>query len=180
MKPYAPPLPLLHFFHLVLMLSATTMWQAAWGQCGELTYLSPKFANLKAAVSGDLDGDGSQDVLSVAIVGQQSLFLRSLNNGAGYFTIPDTLFTTGPITQLLLEDILGDGTADVIYSSETGLWVTYLSSMGEVDSISHVHNATNLSLVAVVDVDADGDNDIVTSMGENAGVFTITAWDSSH
>ena len=126
----------------------------------------PLANNAETVLSGDLDGDGDIDLLTVHNTGQLLSILK--NDGQGNFAASTT---TGGASESAfrgqLGDIDGDGDLDLVSYHLNGDPVRiYLNDGNGTFSFStglSILNSDHLSVVALEDVDKDGDLDITCS-----------------
>ena len=119
-----------------------------------LTGLGPPTAYFVLQGAGDVDGDGTVDLLAV---GPPDLWL--LNDGTGGFTakIIDGL---PPLTDARLFDLDRDGLADLSYSAQGNCWLRNLGNLRFRPKALPV-NAAAPGPLAFADFDGDGDLDLV-------------------
>lgn len=108
----------------------------------------------------DLDGDGE---LEVSFVGYPWLYVLE-NNFTQKWIRPTT--DASSVTTCSVFDFCGDGSADIIYRSETHLQVLE-GATGQVKWQDDCVSATHIEAPLVLDVDADGQTEIVISCGTN-------------
>jgi len=131
---------------------------------------------------GDLDGDGRQDVIA-ATQGRELLFLRRTANRPPRwerFTIA-LPSGTGTGKGIAIGDIDRDGRPDLVFSCENAkgksgvMWLSYRKQPTESDWLAHEISGpegTKYDLVEILDLDADGDLDVLTcEETENLGVI---------
>ncbi|MEM6571927.1 MAG: VCBS repeat-containing protein [Planctomycetota bacterium] len=119
--------------------------------------------------AGDLDGDGDPDLVANPESTSPSWYR---NDGsvpfAGPFPLPGVLLT-GP---RLVVDLDGDGTLDVLLNSSARIeWSPNLGGgvFGPVQTIATASG--QISAVRAVDLDRDGDVDVMSLQGLNGGVW---------
>ncbi|MGE0251502.1 MAG: FG-GAP-like repeat-containing protein [Dongiaceae bacterium] len=117
--------------------------------------------------SGDFNGDGILDILSVVATTAIQL---SLGNSDGTFQAAQTVVASqSSITNLVLGDFNGDGRTDFITSAATGL-IYFGNSNGTVtQSGSIAYGGPNS--VTSGDINGDGIVDIIASVGTNINVY---------
>jgi hypothetical protein len=115
---------------------------------------------------GDVDGDGYADLLTVGDTGA-SLFVSDRQGGFLSPTEPFSELPTAP-TAVVLGDIDGDGDVDAIVGSATAPLAAYLNGgpATGVPTLALTPNllppdADNVTTMALVDVDADRDLDLI-------------------
>lgn len=134
----------------------------------DISLLDSNLTTLNKVVVADFDGNSSDDIV---IIGQHSIdFYR--NNGSGLFTKESILTTsTSPLVleciDLAVKDLDGDGDLDLITAETAGL-VTYTNNgVGVFTPNYHSLLPEIYSLVHPIDVDNDGDFDIVCRNSAN-------------
>ncbi len=169
-------------FAVVLFTPAPGMAQTPplWQELGQ-DLLAAKLATSRITLAGDVDGNGTPDVL-FGIDGQNRLFL---NNGLVGFTEatathlpPSTLDTQA----LLLFDADGDGDLDLIEAANPGQKMLYKNDgTGTFTLFATFGTLASTVAFGAADVDGDGDLDLVTgnatdpdSLGFNNGDGTFT------
>ncbi|HET6581836.1 MAG TPA: VCBS repeat-containing protein [Nannocystaceae bacterium] len=116
------------------------------------------FGNVLRAA--DISGDGNLDVLT-ANYGTTELEIYS-GAGDGTFAAQPTLVTGSPISGIDVGHLDGDELLDLVLSTEDDLRVFYGERGGGVSTTPGTIIAGSLGRVRVVDVDADGVEDLVT------------------
>jgi hypothetical protein len=121
-------------------------------------------------LAGDIDGDSQVDLLLVSLrEGGKTLFVRSEPRAPERFAIKDgpeeTAVTEGATVQL--DDVDGDGLADLITAAASGVFVTRLGAIGVVADPPRWFAPERWSSVTgqairAGDVDADGRADLIT------------------
>ncbi|HZR79606.1 MAG TPA: FG-GAP-like repeat-containing protein [Candidatus Binatia bacterium] len=109
----------------------------------------------------DLDGDGKPEVGTEG--GRYGVFE---SDGTPKWTQPTT--DGSLVTGSSVFDFDGDGTAEIVYGDQTFLHI-YRGATGEVLQAIESSNATLYELPVVVDADADGQAEIVTSNNTTFG-----------
>lgn len=114
-----------------------------------------------AAAAGDIDGDGTVDVVtSLDQEGGDYTLQRWMNSGAGVFT-STTLATSTGITALAIADINSNGYQDIIAGGTKGLqhWDTSNGTTWSREDIDS--SQTKFTAFALGDVNADDKVDII-------------------
>jgi FG-GAP-like repeat len=158
-------------------------WIENIGRIGEpwpLHVLDREFNGIHGLWTGDVNGDGTKDLLADSIMGP--LFPRSL----AWFQTPqrgETSFRRHLITKggadgrphyLDFSDLNGDGRGDLLVGDPGGGTFTWWEQGARADqpwskhSIARENGATNLK---AADVNRDGKPDVVASCGHGKGVF---------
>jgi len=125
----------------------------------------------------DLDNDGDLDLM--AINSGVNKITPLTNNGNGTFTAQNQFtITTSNANGLVLKDMDNDGRADAVvsWSSYQFIYIHYDDQKNYSYSASSTVSlgTTGLTKFACVDVDNDGDNDIVASYSSNVQVILNT------
>jgi len=134
--------------------------------------ISSAVPNVSALRVLDIDLDGDPDLLlrSMATV----VFLR--NDGAGNFTAPDTIGTTGFSLTDPVDggDLDGDGDLDVVHGYGNGglnlHWIANVNGAFSPQQITYDSTIANMACLRTGDLDNDGDLDLVM------GGYTELAW----
>jgi hypothetical protein len=120
----------------------------------------------------DVDGDGDQDVLMTGATLNDRISRLYTNDGSGNFTeVPDTPFEGVAFSSIAFADVDGDGDLDLLL---TGASLFNLHSIMYINDGSGNFSALpdtpfepmNNGSVAFVDVDGDGDQDVLMT-GQN-------------
>ena len=153
---------------------------AAWHDTGDGSYALAAMIGapgMIAAAAGDVDGDGSVDL--VAVGGAQAHVW--LNDGAGNFREQSAALDTAPTdaTVVALADLDGDGNLDLFIgqgSKTAAVPLVYLNDKAGSGHFALTPGAlppkpAKASALAVGDVDNDGDLDVV--MGQIGGAVRM-------
>ena len=130
---------------------------------------------------GDLDNDGDLDfVIGTEDLGTSvSTLAYILNNGDGTFTSETSFITEGAFTteRLELADLNNDGFLDVIRTRNDGITRSshaYYSSAALTYSSSEVLDSSTGTLdLVLVDIEGDGDMDILNEASQSGGYFPL-------
>ena len=143
--------------HLVTLLPAAS----GAGSFGPAAAVSPD-EPLKDLLAADVDGDGDMDAISVH--GNSGVIAWYDNNGSQAFTRREIATVDGP-WDILATDLDGDGDLDVVSgcSNDDLDWHENDGSPGDGGWTSHAVPTTMDTSMALcaVDVDGDGDRDLV-------------------
>jgi hypothetical protein len=138
-----------------------------------------------AADTGDIDGNGYTDIvlatLQTSVTNYKASSPLYMGTAVGWRNAPDHTFPTTGASDVLMEDLDGDGYVDVVFAQQFD-GVTYRinstlfwgSADGWSDSPDHEFMTTGASGVVATDADGDGDMDLVFSCYKS----TSTATDS--
>ena len=127
----------------------------------------------------DIDGDGDLDFVATLGIGGPSNVAVGTNSGNGTFTVTQRLATGAVAIGVVLGDVNNDGTLDLLVSEPPGGQVYVrlnngggiFATSGQTVTIAGPTNSTPTSL-ALGDVDADGDLDLVAIGDQVVGVRT--------
>lgn len=130
----------------------------------------PTFLDVTPYITaGDIDGDGDMDIVA-GNNGEQSRIY--LNNGTGYFTDATSAnfpSETWAVHQIALTDVDADGDLDMIMANMNNEQNRLLKNngFGRYTDVTltgrFLSGSENSSHGLIVDVDGDGDNDVITS-----------------
>jgi hypothetical protein len=114
----------------------------------------------------DWDGDGDLDIAEANVAYRGGACRLFLNDGTGTFTLSSRTLSSISASTVAVGDIDGDGKMDAIF--EGTLWMgtnTYQGSL--VSTLSGYHPTTLFyDRMDLIDVDLDGDLDVVRSNGQ--------------
>ena len=127
-----------------------------------------------SAAPADVDGDGDQDVVSTALVGDVvTLHVNALGTGAVWnsHTVANAVDGAGGPA---LADLDGDGDVDIVVAAafaDSVRWFRNLDGLG-TSWFPHVVASTTVSVrnTAVADVDGDGDLDVLSASNRDTDV----------
>ena len=128
-----------------------------------------------ASRSGDVNGDGHPDIVSVTTVDGGRALVVELGDGAGAFSAPvaasSTTAPAGDLTGMALEDLDLDGHLDVVVDGDRTIEVHLGDGAGGFAPPVHLQRGGRFGTsVAVADVDGDARRDIVADGGLGAAV----------
>ncbi len=163
--------------------NTTAVWVAR--NRGDGTFETPvqyQMAGMNAdrVRSGDLDGDGDTDLVTISYSSSGFRILSVLRNeGSGTFSGPTAYVVGNDATDLLLSDIDDDGTVDVITVGGT-----YSYGVGRVSILRNLGNGTfglrtdyaagvDPSGIVAADLDRDGDKDLIVAGSNFIGTITV-------
>jgi FG-GAP-like repeat len=144
--------------------SLAVMLGQANGQLGSPTITPGLLAG--AMVAGDVNGDGSVDIVSATLNANSSPVISVLlNDGTGNFTQSSTIPFVGDFPgSLTLVDVDGDGQLDLLFSVNDPAAIYYLRNLGRgsfAAPVSLASPAGDNQAFAVGDFNGDGRPDIV-------------------
>jgi hypothetical protein len=156
-----------------LVVTGAQIGVRPYGQSG--TAISGFTPQSTAIATGDLDGDTIDDVAYTDAAGDRVLWKLGTGSGAGLpVSTPESVeLATTPVT-LAIDDIDGDGDADVVTANDDHT-VSVLRNEGgsfnvlvpDVSVQGGDVNARAPRAIALADVDADGDLDVVTANADD-------------
>jgi len=126
---------------------------------------------------GDLDGDGDLDL--VVVYQSAATVSVFLNDGSGSFAPPTSVTVGSDPVALALGDVDDDGDLDVLATSLSGgasspsLSLLLNNGQGGLGSPRYLSRGTNLSSLALGDLDADGDLDLAVV---SYSTHMVTPW----
>ncbi|MCB0771379.1 MAG: VCBS repeat-containing protein, partial [Flavobacteriales bacterium] len=122
--------------------------------------------NVRAA---DLDADGDQDLVLAAA---DSVWVL-LNDGTANFTRSSNGLAS--VVNIFLQDLTGDGAKDLVYNPWNSTDMAYLANIGGGEFRSRpvkVPYREGVGTIRPVDIDADGDMDLITRGDLMVSLFT--------
>jgi len=145
----------------------------------EGVFPSTHFTNFVKMV--DLDGDGDNDVVGAAR--DRALVWYENIDGQGYFSsrkmIADNL---SGIISLDVGDLNGDGLLDILIVSNSSDLIGWYANLGdgvistELNYIYSSFNTVGVSTATIVDLDSDGDNDVVFGVSAASNFIKPLYW----
>jgi hypothetical protein len=135
----------------------------------------------------DLDGDGLQDAV-VAVKDMKILFLRRLDaSGLKWETHEISAdFNAGNTRAVVVRDVNGDGKPDLVFTTwnsqgkHGALWLGYAESPFEKDWKAHPISGTEKGIkydrIEMLDLDGDGDADLLTCEERENGIGMGVFW----
>ena len=167
---------------VLVALTVTISWYAntdGQGTFGPRQTAVSSFFQTTSVTTGDLDGDGDQDIVG----GTDRAFWSENTNGLGSFGPPHNLATT-PIDsgRVRAADLDGDGDVDIwaaldVQNSSSNViaWWDNTDGLGQFGSTRTILT-TNASPIATVAPDLDGDGDLDVLTGYGNGEDGVVAW----
>ena len=127
--------------------------------------ISSAAMNIRGVAVGDVDGDGDLDALSASGVDDKIAWYE--NDGNGVFVEQIVSFSADNPRSVTVGDLDGDGDLDVVSASGNDDKIAWYENDGGVDPAFTDHtistNANSGRMVAVGDLDGDGDLDIASA-----------------
>ncbi|MBC8753352.1 T9SS type A sorting domain-containing protein [Kordia sp. YSTF-M3] len=123
----------------------------------------------------DIDGDGDLDIISSSVNDDKIAWYENVD-GQGEFGLQKIITTSANgATSVYAGDLDGDGDMDVLSTSDFDqkiAWYENTDGQGTFGAQQIVAGNTNaVSSLAVIDIDGDGDLDILSPNGSNFGIF---------
>jgi len=145
----------------------------AWGNFPETDALGLGVQAFKQALDdsglavGDIDGDGKPDMILVDAGAEGPDTSVYLNKGGGKIgnALPATLGSNISVADLQLADMNNDGKREIISADFTGYKVRVHKNAGGNSFPSYTELPFNAMTVLALDLDGDGNRDIVASEG---------------
>jgi len=138
------------------------------GSFGEKQTINFYFYNLNSIYSSDIDGDGDFDLL-LSSIGDIAWFENI--EGYGFFITKEIIDSNNYIKSVYPVDIDGDGDIDVISASPFDgeiSWFKNIDGQGNFDSqIIITTNADGANSVFAIDIDGDGDMDVLSASSDD-------------
>lgn len=145
------------------------------GSFGTATsYVMDSLRNFDVALE-DINGDGILDLISAGGNGGQGTITYRLGSGNGSFGASTSIAVAATnLTNVALGDMNGDGTIDIVTTSDTSLSILYGQGNGSFSTPATLAIAANLTTdIELADLNNDGSLDIVVT-GEKGGGQTFT------
>lgn len=146
-------------------------------QFGPQQIISSEAQLARSVFAADINGDGHQDVVVSARIGDFHIAWFENLDGAGNFGVPQIIEDdlSGQIYKVVAADLNNDGDIDVLASaSNTGeiVWYENLDGHGNFSARKVIGIIPKTFSVIAADVDGDGDMDIIGVSRENGqGLF---------
>ncbi len=146
------------------------------GHFGIEKIITPKSDGPRSMYCTDLDGDGDNDILSASQYDNQIAWYENLD-GFGDFSLPRIITTEADAANSVFSaDLDGDGDFDVISASSEDdkvAWYENADGLGNFGQQQIISTDANQAFsVFSVDLDSDGDNDVVVA----AYLDNMIAW----
>ncbi|MEW6716844.1 MAG: VCBS repeat-containing protein [Chloroflexota bacterium] len=142
--------------------------------------------HVNAIVFSDLDNDGDLDLISGSNTGNHELSARQ-NDGSpfsGTWSDNDLRDSTATVPAVAVGDLDKDGNPDVVSGDANNnviIWQNDGSPFSGTWSVSQIigSGAGDIQSLLVVDVDRDGDQDIVSGSDKDSGViYELIVWEN--
>jgi len=133
---------------------------------GPQTDIDAAVDGASCVVSGDVNGDGSPDVVGASRFADEIFWHE--NNGGGSFLTRHLITTSadGPLS-VVVADLDGDGDQDVVSAShedDTIAWYENLDGQGTFGALSSISSQADAAWeVRAADIDGDGDLDVLSA-----------------
>ncbi|MDC7999600.1 T9SS type A sorting domain-containing protein [Aequorivita todarodis] len=140
------------------------------GQFGPQNLITRYAMDVRSIVSGDLNNDGYVDIISGSYDDGKLAWYKN-QDGAGTFSLPISIAKNAYfISGIYYEDLDNDGDLDLLTTSTGDNEIAWYPNLDGQGDFSYQHIISNSSLgsefTSIVDLDQDGDKDIVTFDGE--------------
>jgi hypothetical protein len=142
------------------------------GSFGPAQIISTELDAARSIKSKDIDNDGDMDVISASIFDNKIAWFENLD-GQGNFGTQQIITTNAEnAISVFVSDVDGDGDEDILSASSGDdkiAWYENLNGQGDFGTEQIISNNTIIaSSVNVIDIDEDGDIDVLsTSVGDD-------------
>ncbi len=125
--------------------------------------IQPDMITIQDTHPVDFDGDGDQDIISLAI--EDSLLFWHENDGNENFTLVKIPTETNELTRVLVRDLDGDGDQDFVTCSWTLNEIVWYQNDGSQNFTAYTieDSLAGVSAIDIADLDGDGDLDVLAS-----------------
>ena len=158
--------------HLLLSL---LIYINAHAQFGSQQIISSEAQLARSVFTADINGNGHQDVIASARIGDFHIAWFENLDGEGNFGVPQIIEDdlSGQIHKVVAADLDNDGDVDVLasaYFSGEIVWYENLDGRGSFSARKVVDIIPRTDSVIAADVDGDGDLDII-GVSDDHGLF---------
>ena len=154
---------------IILFILFVSLCSNSYSQFGPQQIISTEAETATDAYAVDIDGDGDMDIIASCRSGNFNIAWFENLDGEGNFGIPNIIATNlfDQSYSISAADIDGDGDFDVITtaaSADRVLWYENLDGLGSFGTQRIITgNADGAFSAIAVDVDGDGDNDVISA-----------------
>ncbi|KJJ38554.1 T9SS type A sorting domain-containing protein [Aequorivita vladivostokensis] len=154
---------------IILFILFISLFSNSYSQFGPQQIISTEAETARDADAVDIDGDGDKDIVVACRTGNFNIAWFENLDGEGNFGIPNIIATNlfDQSYSITAADLDGDGDFDVITtaaSADRVLWYENLDGLGSFGTQRIITgNADGAFSAIAVDVDGDGDNDVISA-----------------
>jgi len=135
------------------------------------------FTNVTSAASranvADIDGDGLPEI---SFVSRENFYALD-NDFSILWTRP--IFDPSAVTVSSVFDFCGNGAAEIIYRDQDNLYI-FDGPTGDIKFQTPCKSATHIEMPVIVDVDADGQTEMLITCGPNPSTGNVIAFKSAN
>jgi len=137
------------------------------GNYSDAIIVSDNITSPRAIIASDLDLDGDNDIIVAASVVNRLVWYENMD-GQGLFSTEKEIATMGVNGgAIIASDIDSDGDLDIVSTSSGSIVLAWFENMDGQGNFGNLNNilstGTTKMWVHSIDIDSDGDNDLITA-----------------